>query len=99
MSSYGLYQTFAPSENSESITTKQKNALQKKFSNLDTEQSEAVLMLICEHARLNEDFVYDPSNIVLPYGLEQKKSTVGINIENLPEALQQILWSFSNVIN
>ena len=99
MSNYGLYQTFVPSENSESISAKQKNALQKKFSNLDSEQSEAVFMLICEHARLNEDFVYDPSYIVLPYGIKQKKSVIDIDINLLPDILQRILWSFSNVIN
>ena len=105
---YGLYQTFAPSRRSgelpsdlpkKELTTKEKKTLLRKLSSLNKDQTEAVFMLICEHARQNNDFDYDPSDIQLPYGLQQKSKTVVFDLKKLPVQLRWVLWRFSNVIN
>ncbi len=106
---YGLYQTFAPprEKSGESpsnlpkkdLSVKEKKILFQKLSSLNKTQTEAVFMLICEHARQNDDFDYDPSDLQLPYGLWKKSKTVIFDLEKLPVQLRRILWRFSNVIN
>ena len=96
---YGLYQTFAASDVPKNdLSMAEKKVLHEKFSTLVTDQAEAVFMLICEHARVNNDFDYDPQNVVLPYSLKQDEANVVIDLENLPMKLRWILWRFGNVI-
>lgn len=97
---YSLYQTFIPGKESEkSLSSSKIRLLTKIFENLEHDKAEAVLMLICEHARRAEDFIYDPENIILPYSMKMKRGNVIFDIKNLPQDLQWVLWKFSNVIN
>lgn len=99
---YGLYQTLISpdiknSGKKKDITVEQKKFLSQKLSNLDKEQSEAVLMLIIEHARLNDE--YDVHSDTMPYGLEQTSNDITFEIGKLPVPVKLILWKFCNVIN
>jgi len=106
--SYGLYQTFAPPEESgagspsklpkKDLTSAQKKELLQKLGSLDHDQTEAVFMLICEHARRHDEFTFNPSEYQLPYGLEQKSKTIVFDLKELPVQLRWVLWRFSNVI-
>lgn len=96
---YGLYQTFiTDSKNEKKLPAKDIEKLSSRFENLDRDKTEAVFMLICEHARVNGDFDYDSENIVLPYDIEYDDEEVRFDIKTLPNGLQRILMKFSNVI-
>lgn len=104
---YGLYQTFAPPDESGEVTSSlskkdlsvaQKKELLQKLSTLTRDQTDAVFMLIVEHSRRYGNFEYNPTDIHLPYGLEQKAKTITFDLKKLPIPLRWILWRFSNVI-
>lgn len=94
---YCLYQTLA-TEDSSKLSKAERVAFRSRMKNLSDDQKEAVFMLICEHARCNEDFVYDPENIKLPYGLKKKKTNIDVDMDNLPTILQRVLYKFSEVV-
>jgi hypothetical protein len=99
--SYGLYQTFSSIEEpSQGLSSERKKRFRKKISSLTEEQREAVFMLICEHARQNQEFDYDPENIILPYQMVyDNEGRVDLNINLLPYKLQYILWKFVKMID
>jgi hypothetical protein len=96
--SYGLYQTLCSSEESPNMSFKKVKDLSQRLSNLSYDQIEAVCMLICEHARQNNDFVYDPENINLPYSIVAENNKIEFDVQNLPVELQYILWKFTCII-
>ncbi len=101
---YGLYQTLTSTSFDDSklsqkdLSTDQKKELLCKLSAINKAQTDAIFMLIIEHARINNEFIYDQTNMKLPYGLEQKSKIIVFDLKNLPISLRWILWRFSNVI-
>ena len=96
--SYGLYQTLSIGcESEKKLTVAQKKSLASKLKNTNDQKTEAIFMLICEHARLNDDFIYDPTSIKLPYSMKKQDNDVLVSVEDLPIPLQRILWKFSNI--
>jgi hypothetical protein len=102
---YDLYHTFSTQEQPKTkFTIKQKNKLIQFLSNLGPEHAEAVFMLICEHARVCDNYkpiVNNDKNYVLnlPYKLQQHSNNVEFNIKHLPNNLVHILWKFYNVVS
>lgn len=97
-SGYGLYQTLYPLNDSEkSLTSRQVTQLKEKIENLTPMQKEAVFMLICEHARLSDNFIFT-SECSLPYGMVEDKENVVFDVKQLPPKLQWILWKFIQVV-
>lgn len=96
---YGLYQTFiSNSKNEKNLPAKDLEKLSSRLKDLDRDKTEAVFMLICEHARISGDFDYDSENIVLPYEMKDEDGEISLDIKTLPKELQRILLKFSNVI-
>lgn len=97
---YGLYQTFSDiKEPSRGLSSEKKKKIKSAFSRLTEDQREAFFMLVCEHARQNDEFDYDPENIVLPYDIVYSDNQVEMDLKNLPPKLQYILWRFLKVLN
>lgn len=100
--SYGLHQTFNAKIPKRKLAKPLRIKLAEKFNNLDPEQNNAVFMLIVEHARLNEEFVYDPEiKLKLPYSIQYDAANknVKVDIEKLPNKLQWILSRFGKIVN
>lgn len=94
---YGLYQTLSSEKfPSKDLLVKNKKDLVVVFNNLNQEQSEVVFMLICEHARVNDDYKYSPEN--LPYGVTFEDEKIHFDVNDLPKNLRHILWKFKNII-
>ena len=93
---YGLYQTLSGGIQPKKLTAVQKRELAKHLNSVPDSQAEAVLMLVCEHARVSGDFDYDPENLLLPYGLTTDNPMV-FDLAKLPAPLRQILWKFKNI--
>ena len=91
---YGLYQTLA-NTSERKLGKIQRKKLLDSISEFTSDQYEAVFMLICEHARLNDGYNLDIKN--LPYKLKIEKDDVIVNIDNLPRRLQRILFNFSEL--
>lgn len=97
---YGLYQTFSAGEMpKKNITANQRKEFVKKMDSLNPDQTEAVFLLICEHARLNDDFVYDFEEIKLPYRMQKSGSDIKIDFERIPRPLKWILLKFSDIVS
>lgn len=95
---YGLYYTFSSNIPEEELSEKDINNLISKTSSLSYEQKCAFFMLICEHARLNEQFQYDEEEGILPYSINQEENNILIDFSKIPRELQWILFKFSNII-
>jgi len=96
---YGLYQTFSSNIPIEPLPDVEKEDLFKKIEFLSHEQKCAFFMLICEHARLNDNFQYDNTeDIILPYSIKQVENNVSLDFSKIPRELQWILSKFSNII-
>ncbi|MDB4769516.1 hypothetical protein OAG24_00985 [bacterium] len=97
MPPYGLYQTLIENEGSyeADISKENKKTLVKFLNKVEPAYGEAILMLICEHAKLNDRFEYDPVNLKLPYKGIQKDFDVIFELKNLPVSLRHILYKFS----
>ena len=96
---YGLYQTlFSSKKTNEKLTEINRKQLLNKISKFNVEQERAFLMLIFEHARLKNEFEYDPKNINLPYSIQYDENNITLDFSKLPQELQLILWKFSNII-
>jgi hypothetical protein len=85
---YGLYQTLVTGEGR--ITASEKKILLSSIDRLDKQQREAFFMLICEHARLHNNFKFDG----LPYNLEQRSTDISFDLKDLPIKLQRVLYNF-----
>ena len=60
----------------------------------DPSKKTAVVMLIAEHARIEDGFVFDPSAFDMPYGMEQAGNDVKFDMSDLPPKLAWMLWRF-----
>jgi len=97
MEPYSLYHTLNGKLPTTKFTSNHKKDLLKRLSSIDETGKEAVLMLICEHARIHDQFVYS-ENLVLPYGGAQKGKDTVFSLEKLPVDIRWILIKFLNVI-
>ena len=97
--SYGLYQTLNKNIPRKDITSTQKTLILEKLNKLTIDQIEAVVMLVCEHGRVHNDFDYDPENVNLPYEGVHSKNSVTFDLKKIPIPLRWILLKFIEVIN
>jgi|694.fasta_scaffold73514_2 hypothetical protein len=96
---YGLYQTFSSDTPEKDLSEEEKKELDLTFKILNTEQKKAVFFLIIEHAKITEDYIYDPKNIIFPYNMIQNENSIEFDLENLPIKLKWILLKFSKIID
>lgn len=92
--SYPLYHTLnkdLPTGKSPNV----KKLINYTKSELTEQKKTAILMLIAEHAKINDN--YDFNIDKLPYGMEQNNENVIIYIEKFPVELQWILWKFFQI--
>lgn len=95
---YSLYHTLNQNLPSKKFPVKQKKSLVSRYGTLDEASREAFLMLICEHARIHDDYAYSPYSGNLPYGGSQKGQDVIFPFEKLPHELRWILSRFLDVV-
>lgn len=91
MQEYSLYKTFnVDSKNKERITVKKLTELADTIKNVDESTKEAFILLICEHARIHDEFecrLSDESELTLPYGIEIENDGLKVNLRALPKEL------------
>lgn len=96
---YGLYQTLNNNLPEKKLTQPQQKKLLSKLYNLDEEQTEAVFMLVVEHARLNDEFdIQDLDDAQLPYGIKKVNNNLEIDLTSIPDPLKWIIWKFTDVV-
>lgn len=95
---YGLYQTLNQNLPDQELSSDRKRRLIRRLKKIDDQQKEAVLLLICEHASLNDGYLYKPNELILPYGLNETERGLEFDLEKLPPQLQHILKKFSDMI-
>lgn len=97
--SYSLYATLTPVPD-QPMSSRKKEKLRDRLNQIgelkDSSQSEAVILLIVEHSRL-DGTTPDLKATSLPYGVKVKKSRVSIDLDELPEKLQWILLKFTKL--
>lgn len=105
MLGFGLYQTLSAGvpETSFNKTSSEKlyARINEIIQNDNENQIESVFMLICEHARLNNEFVYSPETNTdrLPYLIQvDEKSNVIFDLNNLPDQLKHILLKYVTLL-
>ena len=96
---YGLYQTFSSNIPPSDLSQDEIGKIDKKIGTFSHEQKCAFLMLIFEHARLQDQFEFKKDEVNLPYTIEQKENDISVDFSKLPRDLQWILFKFSNMIN
>lgn len=96
--SYALYESLDQNKEmyDKDLTKECKKDLIKFMNSSKPEFCREILLLICEHARLNREFIFDESNIILPYGGFQKENNISFEIKKLPIPLRHILFKFKN---
>ncbi len=99
LKNYGLYQTLDYATSKKDISSAEKKTLKKRLSSLETHEKEAVILLICEHARIHDEYIFDGSLLELPYKCVSKKSEFHFSINKLPIKLRWILQKFMEVID
>jgi hypothetical protein len=95
---YGLYQTLNQNIPRQDLKAPQKTHILEKILNLSSRETEAIVMLVCEHARIHEDFVYDPKDITLPYGGSFDKKTATFDLKKMPITLRWIIFKFLEIV-
>lgn len=95
---YGLYQTLDYDTPKKDMRSSDKKLLTKNLLKLDDSQKEAVLLLICEHARINDDYIWNNDENTLPYNLKYDKIELMFDVNELPIKLKWILNKFIDVI-
>lgn len=98
MEPYNLYHTLNNNVPSKKFPATKKKTLQAKLKTLDDTSKEAFLMLICEHARLNDDFKYIPEKENLPYKGIQNDEDIVFDFKEIPNQLCWILSKFLDVV-
>ena len=76
----------------------QKTHILEKIVTLSSRETEAVVMLVCEHARIHEDFVYDLEDVTLPYEGSYDKKTVTFDFKKMPISLRWIILRFLEIV-
>ena len=95
---YGLYQTLNKNIPKQDLKAAQKTHILEKIITLSPRETEAVVMLVCEHARIQEDFIYDPEDIALPYDGSFDKKTATFDLKKMPIPLRWIIWKFLEIV-
>ncbi len=101
MSHSTLYQTLSQEDTKKPFTKAQLATLHKKLQDdalLD--EKKAILVLICEHARLEGKFTYtSETEQTLPYDIAvDDMGDPTFDLESLPPKLRWILFKFLSVI-
>ena len=97
MEPYSLYHTLNRDVDSKKLSLKQKKELVKEANNLDENGKEAFLMLVCEHARINDDYNFLKKK-VLPYNGVSKNGDIIFEINKFPPQLCYILIKFLKIV-
>lgn len=98
-STYGLYQTFSNHEQKDDLSLDEKIYMKEIIHSMTLEQKKAVLFLIIEHAKIEDEYVYNSENFSLPYGLSQPRiNSLEFELDNLPIKLKWILFKFSKLL-
>jgi len=91
----GLYQTLTVTPiPKKDITLKQKKILKNNLNKIGASQGKAIFMLILEHAKICDDFIYDPSDAKIPYTGEIENADILFKLEKFPKELRWVLWRF-----
>ena len=96
---YGLYQTLNKNIPKQDLKAAQKSHVIEKMSDLSVRESEAIVMLVCEHAHIHENFMYDPEDITLPYEGSFDKKTVTFDLKKMPISLRWIISRFLEIVD
>ena len=92
---YSLYHTLKVNISEEELSSKEIRVIEGYIDTMLDDDIEAVLMLIFEHARIHEEYVYSPKNLKdLPYGMTYANQKLNMNVKNLPVTLQWIIHKF-----
>lgn len=94
---YPLYSTLNVNIKKKDMPRTKKIELVGKLNKMTKTQHEAVLMLICEHARCVENYSFSKPNFSLPYKASIVKQDAKFDLESLPPELKWILYKFSQV--
>lgn len=99
MSDYSLYYTLNKGVKKTKVPLKEQNEFLAfiKSKNLDPEKKKAVLLLVVEHARYCDGYIFSPKNIILPYGIKEDESGVTMDLSKMPNELVWILYKFSKM--
>lgn len=98
MECYGLYQTLNNKIPKSDLKADQKIELTKFVDSCTSEQKEAVILLICEHARINDGYLYsNKGEINIPYGGKIEGSNLQFEWKKTPIHLRWILWKFTQI--
>jgi len=92
---YALYYTLIQNLPKKKMLESEKVKLIQKAENLTTEEKEAIIMLIYEHAKNLKDFQEKD----LPYEGKQKGKNVEIDLKMLPSDLCWVISRFLNVVS
>ena len=94
---FGLYQTLTATDvSAKDLTQEQKKILTDVLNDLNIDQETVVLLLICEHARLYDQ--YNSSSTSLPYHIQRNGQNCIIDVEELPTKLKRVLWRFKKIL-
>jgi len=78
------------------LSAAKKRDLLERIERLETEQREAVFLLICEHYKSESGL--DLDGLTLPYDGEKKKKGVEFDLDKLPIPLRWILYKFTLIV-
>lgn len=105
MPGYGLYQTLIaglqPIQFTKTMSEKLHGHIKGICERGIEREKEAMFMLICEHARLNDGFSYSSDGRYdLPYLIQtdDKTGDVIFDLYNLPDVLKAILLKYAQLI-
>lgn len=87
-----LYSTLNVEVTNRPLPEKKLTNLVTLLSEVNSRYYEPVILIITEHARLNDE--YDVTSDDLPYSVKQIRSDVRIDVKKLPSRLQRILLNF-----
>ena len=91
---YPLYHTLNQNIPKTKLTKAQETKLIDRLGSLEGDAKKAVIMLATEHAKVVDQYVYDPDSIVVPYRGVQDGDDVIFDLKDFPVELKWILWKF-----
>lgn len=94
---YSLYYTLNQNVPGKKMTKAQDIELKKKLDSLDESAKKAVIMLMAEHSKVEDQCIYDGDNVVIPYNGIQDGDDVICDLKDFPNSLKWILWKFVNL--
>lgn len=94
---YPLYHTLTKNISSAVMRKTQEAQLKNKLDKLDENSCKAVLMIITEHSRVEDNQTFNTAKITIPYQGEQVGKDVKFDLANFPNKLKWVLWKFVNL--